>query len=168
MSSAEATATATKATESMDGSEAVAMPSLEGAAGGLAAALSQWQTVTCEVGRLGLEFTRIAAGRSSVAPAEGDRRFSDPAWTSNPLFRMIGQGYLASAGALDRILDDLGAGEGRDARAARARFAANILTSAAAPDELPGEQSVRDQARLRHRRRQPSPGRPQLRLRRAP
>ena len=133
MRSAEATATATKATESMDRSEAVAMPSLGGAACGLAAALSQWQTVTCEVGRLGLEFTRIAAGRSSVAPAEGDRRFSDPAWTSNPLFRMIGQGYLASAGALDRILDDVGAGEGRDARAARARFAANILTSAAAP-----------------------------------
>ena len=133
MSSAEATATATKAAESMDGSGAVGTPSLGGAAVGLAAALSQWQTVTCEVGRLGLEFTRIAAGRSSVAPAEGDRRFSDPAWTSNPLFRMIGQGYLASAGALDRILDDLGADEGRDARAARARFAANILTSAAAP-----------------------------------
>ena len=91
MSSAEAATPATKA------------------AGGLA--LSQWQTVTCEVGRLGLEFTRIAAGRSSVAPAKGDRRFGDPAWTSNPVFRMIGQGYLASARALDRILDDLGAGE---------------------------------------------------------
>ena len=133
MSSAEATATATKAAESVDGSEAVGMPSLEGAVGGLAAALSQWQTVTCEVGRLGLEFTRIAAGRSSVAPAKGDRRFGDPAWTSNPVFRMIGQGYLASARALDRILDDLDAGEERDARVARARFAANILTSAAAP-----------------------------------
>ena len=100
-------------------------------------ALSQWQTVNCEVGRLGLEFTRIAAGRSSVAPAKGDRRFADPAWTSNPVFRMIGQGYLASARALDRILDDLGAGEERDARVARARFAANILTSAAAPTNFP-------------------------------
>jgi hypothetical protein len=52
VSSAEATVKAVRAAESVDGGEAVGMPSLSGAVGGLAAALSQWQTVTCEVSRL--------------------------------------------------------------------------------------------------------------------
>src|SRR5216684_5504052 len=96
--------TAAGAAESVDGGEAVGIPSLQEAVGGLAAALSQGQTVAREVGLLGLELTRIAWGHSSVAPAKGDRRFNDPAWTSNPAFRMIQQGYLASAQALDRIV----------------------------------------------------------------
>ena len=90
--------------ESVGGGEAVATPSLRQAASGLAAALSQGTTVTREAGRLGAELTRIAWGRSDVAPARGDRRFADPAWTSNTAFRMIQQSYLASAQALDRIV----------------------------------------------------------------
>ena len=120
------------AAESIDGGEAVGIPSLTGAVGGLAAALSQGATVAQEVTRLGVELTRIAWGLSDVAPAKGDRRFTDPAWTSNPAFRMIGQSYLASAQALDRIVAAMGDGRS-DARAEQARFAANIVTSAAAP-----------------------------------
>ena len=78
-----------EAAESVGGGEAVGMPSLGQAAGGLAAALSQGTTVAQEAARLGVELTRIAWGLSDVAPAKGDRRFTDPAWTSNPLFRMI-------------------------------------------------------------------------------
>src|SRR5216683_8142717 len=124
--------TATKAAESVDGGEAVGIPSLQEAVGGLATALSQGTTVAREAGRLGLELTRIAWGLSDVAPAKGDRRFADPAWTSNLVFRMIQQSYLASAEALDRIV----AQPGEDAsgtRAEQARFAANIVASAAAP-----------------------------------
>jgi polyhydroxyalkanoate synthase len=132
VSSAEATVTAAGAAESVDGGEAVGIPSLQEAVGGLAAALSQGQTVAREVGLLGLELTRIAWGLSPVAPAKGDRRFDDPAWTSNPVFRMIQQSYLASAGALDKIVDQLGEGQ-NESRAERARFAANVVTSAAAP-----------------------------------
>jgi polyhydroxyalkanoate synthase len=132
VSSADATMTATKAAESVDGGEAVGIPSLHEAAGGLAAALSQGTTVAQEAGRLGLELTRIAWGLSDVAPAKGDRRFADPAWVSNPVFRMIQQSYLASAEALDRIVTAMGDGRG-DTRAEQARFAANIVTSAAAP-----------------------------------
>jgi polyhydroxyalkanoate synthase subunit PhaC len=118
--------------ESVDGGEAVGIPSLTDAVGGLAAALSQGTTVAQEVTRLGVELTRIAWGLSDLAPAKGDRRFADPAWTANPAFRMIKQGYLASAGALDRIVDAMG--DGRSAtRAEQARFAATIVTSAAAP-----------------------------------
>ena len=131
MSSSDATTTDGTA-ESVGGGEAVGIPSLTGAVGGLAAALSQGTTVAREATRLGLELTRIAWGRSDAAPAKGDRRFTDPAWTSNPVFRMIGQSYLASAGAMDRIVAEMGDGRS-DARAEQARFAASIVTSAAAP-----------------------------------
>jgi polyhydroxyalkanoate synthase len=120
------------AAESVDGGESVGIPSLTGAVGGLAAALSQGTTAAQEVTRLGVELTRIAWGLSDVAPAKGDRRFTDPAWTSNPAFRMIGQSYLASAQAMDRIVAAMGDGRS-DTRAEQARFAANIVTSAAAP-----------------------------------
>ncbi len=132
MTSADAGLEAAAATESVDGGEAVGIPSLQDAVGGLAAVLSQGTTVAQEATRLGVELTRIAWGLSDVAPAKGDRRFSDPAWTSNPAFRMIQQSYLASAQALDRIVGQLGDGR-NDTRAEQARFAANIVTSAAAP-----------------------------------
>jgi polyhydroxyalkanoate synthase subunit PhaC len=131
VSSSDATTTDGTA-ESVGGGEAVGMPSLRQAVGGLAAALSQGTTVAREGTRLGLELTRIAWGRSDVAPAKGDRRFTDPTWTSNPVFRMIQQSYLASAGAMDRIVAEMGDGRS-EARAEQARFAANIVISAAAP-----------------------------------
>ena len=132
MSNPDATMTTGEAAESVGGGEAVGMPSLGQAASGLAAALGQGAAVVGEATRLGVELIRIARGRSDVAPAKGDRRFTDPAWTSNPVFRMIGQSYLASAQALDRVVDALGEGRS-DTRAEQARFAANIMTSAAAP-----------------------------------
>ena len=118
--------------ESVGGGEAVGVPSLRQAARGLAAALSQGATVAREATRLSAEFARIACGVSDVAPARGDRRFTDPAWTSNPAFRMVEQGYLASAQALDRIVGAMGDGRG-GTTAEQAQFAANIVTSAAAP-----------------------------------
>src|ERR1700757_1236914 len=128
MTSANARLTTAETTESVNGGEAVGIPSLRDAVNGLAAALTQGTAVAREASRLSAELTRIAWGLSDVAPAKGDRRFTDPAWTSNPAFRMIGQSYLASARALDRI----GAGRS-DNRAEQARFTANIVTSAAAP-----------------------------------
>jgi polyhydroxyalkanoate synthase subunit PhaC len=132
MSNPDATMTTGEAAESVGGGEAAGMPSLGQAASGLAAALSQGAAVAREVSRLGVELIRIARGRSDVAPAKGDRRFTDPAWTSNRVFRMIGQSYLASAQALDRVVDAMGDGRS-DTRAEQARFAASIVTSAAAP-----------------------------------
>jgi polyhydroxyalkanoate synthase len=79
-----------------------------------------------------VELTRIAWGLSDVAPAKGDRRFADPAWTSNPVFRMIQQSYLVSAGAMDRIVAAMDDGRS-GTRAEQAQFAAKIVTSAAAP-----------------------------------
>src|ERR1700745_197263 len=132
MTSANARLTTPETTESVNGGEAVEIPSLRDAVNGLAAALTQGTAVAREASRLGAELTRIAWGLSDVAPANGDRRFTDPAWTSNPVFRMIQQTYLASAQALDRIVSQLGEGAS-GTRAEQARFAANIMTSAAAP-----------------------------------
>ncbi len=69
-------------------------------------------------------------GRSTLAPQRGDRRFSDPAWQSNPFYRRLGPAYLA----LERAIADAAEGgdidwPGRE----RARFAAGIIASALAP-----------------------------------
>ncbi|WP_222131278.1 alpha/beta hydrolase [Pseudonocardia sp. C8] len=109
------------------------MPSLGEAVGGLAAALGQGQVVAREAAALGGELVRVALGRSSVAPAKGDRRFTDPAWSQNPVYDRIGRGYLATTRAVDNLTDAL-AERGTDPhRVEQARFATGILTSALAP-----------------------------------
>src|SRR3954451_9316214 len=54
------------------------------------------------------EMAKIAVGRSEVAPAKGDRRFKDPAWTGNPAFKRLGQAYLATGRAWDGLLSGAG------------------------------------------------------------
>jgi hypothetical protein len=75
VSGADATMTAAKATESVDGGEAVGIPSLWEAVGGLATALSQGTTVAREAGRLGLELTRIAWGAVRRGSGQGRPTF---------------------------------------------------------------------------------------------
>jgi polyhydroxyalkanoate synthase len=41
------------------------------------------------LGSLAAELARIGAGTSLLAPGKRDRRFTDPAWTENPLLRRI-------------------------------------------------------------------------------
>src|SRR5688500_2999585 len=38
---------------------------------------------------LGSELVDVARGRSELAPPKGDRRFADPAWQQNWLFRRV-------------------------------------------------------------------------------
>lgn len=119
------------------GGEVVGVPSIGETLGGLVAAFGQGRTVAREAAHLGGELLRIALGRSDVAPAPGDRRFTDPAWSGNPLFSRIEQTYLAAAEAVGNLVDELGGdsdgGTGDARRAEQARFAAGILTSALAP-----------------------------------
>src|SRR3954452_256169 len=83
---------------------------------------------------LGAELAKIAAGRSEVAPAKGDRRFKDPAWQGNPLFKRIAQSYLATVGAADALVCDAGAGWKAERRV---RFAVDNLLDAFAPSNFP-------------------------------
>jgi polyhydroxyalkanoate synthase len=79
---------------------------------------------------LGAEWARILTGRSQVAAEDRDWRFRHDAWSSNPLYKRLGQGYLAWTDAMLGLVDDAEL----DWRASeRARFAMNLLTSAAAP-----------------------------------
>jgi polyhydroxyalkanoate synthase len=136
VSSPEATARASEAAAALNGGEAVAGPSAGDMASAMIAVLTQGEAVTRASGRLTVELARIALGRSALEPAKGDRRFSDPAWTANPVFRRIKQGYLASAQALNSVVDALG-DSGADPRQAElARFAANVAVSAAAPTNV--------------------------------
>ncbi|MBX8556670.1 class II poly(R)-hydroxyalkanoic acid synthase, partial [Pseudomonas cichorii] len=47
------------------------------------------------VAHLGVEIKNVMFGKSALQPAADDRRFSDPAWSQNPLYRRYLQGYLA-------------------------------------------------------------------------
>jgi polyhydroxyalkanoate synthase len=82
---------------------------------------------------LAAELARIGAGTSALAPARGDRRFADPAWTGNALLHRIVQSYLA-AGQTDQLIRDAGLSP-RDER--RVRFGAGNLIEAVSPSNVP-------------------------------
>src|SRR5215831_5064607 len=71
----------------------------------LAADALQWaarlavqpRRIGAEAAKTGLELGRVLAGRSDLGPPAGDRRFADPAWTDNPVYRRLMQGYFALA-----------------------------------------------------------------------
>ena len=86
------------------------------------------------VGGLGGDLARVAAGRSDLGPAKGDRRFADPAWEGNWAFHRVMQTYLSIGGVVDGLITDAGV----DWRAERqARFAAGNLVDALAPTNFP-------------------------------
>ena len=90
------------------------------------------RAVPAEAVRLGLELTRVLRGTSDLAPA-ADRRFADPAWSGNPAFRRLGQGYLAASAAATRLVDALESSGVDPARVEKARFVGTIVVSALAP-----------------------------------
>jgi polyhydroxyalkanoate synthase len=83
-----------------------------------------------EAARTGGELVRVVAGRSGVRPADGDRRFVDPAWTDNAVYRRLLQGYLTLSEAAHRLVDDAGLDR---AGKERAHFAVTLLADALAP-----------------------------------
>jgi poly[(R)-3-hydroxyalkanoate] polymerase subunit PhaC len=86
------------------------------------------------IGSLGLELGRVAAGRSALGPARRDRRFADPAWESNWLFRRLLQTHLAVEGTADRLITDASLGWERERQA---RFSAQNVLDALAPSNYP-------------------------------
>lgn len=79
--------------------------------------------------RLWAEWARVVVGQSTRELPLKDPRFSDPAWRDHPLYRRLGQGYLAFCDAVDAL-----AGESKDWRTReRAKFLTGILTSSLAP-----------------------------------
>jgi polyhydroxyalkanoate synthase subunit PhaC len=95
-------------------------------------------TVTRETLRVMVDLVEVALGTSSVAPSDRDKRFQDPAWKDNPVYRRLAQSYLVWSAAMERLAN---APKLRAdwRRAAQARYTSGLLTAALAPTNvLPG------------------------------
>src|SRR6185295_6163361 len=73
---------------------------------------------------------RVLAGKSSLAPLPGDRRFTDPAWSKSAVFRRLVQAYVALCTSLDRCVDEAKM-DATDTE--RARFVVSLFEDAIAP-----------------------------------
>jgi polyhydroxyalkanoate synthase subunit PhaC len=92
------------------------------------------RTTGRRLGGLAAELARIGVGTSKVAPSKRDRRFTDPAWTANPLLRRLVQAHLAAGQTVEQIVEDAALGW-RDEQ--RVRFLVENLVAAASPSNLP-------------------------------
>ncbi|MGH7776352.1 MAG: PHA/PHB synthase family protein [Candidatus Dormibacterales bacterium] len=117
----------------IEAGEAIGIPTVTLLLQGMAMTLAQPRGVARETRRLAADTIRILAGKSDRAPVRGDRRFADPAWAQNPAFRRLCQEYLSLCESVENLVDDLDASQRSWQDAERARFVANIVTSAAAP-----------------------------------
>ncbi|UQE73682.1 alpha/beta fold hydrolase [Gordonia sp. PP30] len=76
----------------------------DGAVARFGASLVKQPISVAEMGAgLAKEIGTIALGRSQRVPARSDKRFSDPAWSQNPLLRRLEQSYLATSDTLERL-----------------------------------------------------------------
>ena len=82
------------------------------------------------VAHFGLELKNVLLGKSSLAPGSDDRRFNDPAWSSNPLYRRYLQTYLAWRNELQ---DWIGSSDLSPQDISRGQFVINLMTEAMAP-----------------------------------
>ncbi len=83
---------------------------------------------------LALDLVKVAAGRLDLAPAKGDKRWADPAWQENPVYRRVQQTYLAVCATVDKAIEEADLDVKSELRG---RFAAAILTEALAPTNSP-------------------------------
>ncbi|KHL71725.1 poly(R)-hydroxyalkanoic acid synthase, partial [Pseudomonas putida] len=82
------------------------------------------------VAHFGLELKNVLLGKSSLAPEGDDRRFQDPAWSKNPLYRRYLQTYLAWRKELQ---DWIGNSDLSPQDISRGQFVINLMTEAMAP-----------------------------------
>jgi polyhydroxyalkanoate synthase len=80
--------------------------------------------------RSGVALLDVAIGRSTVEPAAGDRRFDDPAWQGNPLYRGLMHSHLALVREAQRLAGELDLSP-RDE--ARTRMALGMVADTLAP-----------------------------------
>jgi len=81
------------------------------------------------------ELTKIALGKSDIAPDERDRRFADEAWRTIPYFRVLGQSYRLFEMWMNRMY---ASADGSWQNKARARFAADVISAALSPTNYLG------------------------------
>ena len=82
------------------------------------------------VARFGVELKNVLLGQSDLQPESGDRRFVDPAWSQNPLYKRYLQTYLAWRKELHDWVEQSNL-SAQDAN--RGHFMINLVTDAMAP-----------------------------------
>jgi polyhydroxyalkanoate synthase len=83
---------------------------------------------------------KILTNKSDVAPDPKDKRFADPAWQANPLYKMGMQYYLAAQSRVKDWVADL---EVDELERARAAFVSSMIVDALAPtNSLAGNPSA--------------------------
>ncbi|KAA6174698.1 alpha/beta fold hydrolase, partial [Pseudomonas marginalis] len=82
------------------------------------------------VAHFGVELKNVVFGKSELAPESDDRRFNDPAWSQNPLYKRYLQTYLAWRKELHDWIGDSNLSE-QDI--SRGHFVINLMTEAMAP-----------------------------------
>ena len=86
--------------------------------------------VAKEMPWLAEEMTKIALGKSDIAPGQRDQRFADEAWRTIPYFRILGQSYRLFEMWMNRMYESA---DGSWQNKARARFAADVISAALSP-----------------------------------
>jgi polyhydroxyalkanoate synthase len=79
------------------------LPDMSAARWGVSLARSPGMTAR-RLTELGAEAGRILTGTSTVAPHRRDRRFTDVAWTENPLLKRLVQLYLAGRHTAEQLV----------------------------------------------------------------
>ncbi|AIS15417.1 poly(R)-hydroxyalkanoic acid synthase [Pseudomonas chlororaphis subsp. aurantiaca] len=82
------------------------------------------------VAHFGVELKNVMFGKSTLQPESDDRRFNDPAWSQNPLYKRYLQTYLAWRKELH---DWIGHSNLSEQDISRAHFVINLMTEAMAP-----------------------------------
>lgn len=82
------------------------------------------------VAHFGLELKNVLLGKSTLVPDSDDRRFVDPAWSQNPLYRRYLQTYLAWRKELHDWIEDSSLSQ-QDT--SRGHFVINLMTEAMSP-----------------------------------
>jgi polyhydroxyalkanoate synthase len=91
-----------------------------------------------ETARSLARLTGVALGTADVVVPERDKRFADPAWRENPVYRRLAQAYIVLSETLDRLAE-APAGRGDWRRLAQARYTSELLRAVLAPTNvLPG------------------------------
>jgi len=90
----------------------------------------QPQVVVKRAAKLVAEQARVVSGTSDIEPGPKDRRFTDEAWSENPIYKRLAQSYLSLDEQLNGLVDDLDVDE---KTRLRTQFLADLATDAVAP-----------------------------------
>ncbi|HNR76830.1 MAG TPA: alpha/beta fold hydrolase [Parvularculaceae bacterium] len=85
---------------------------------------------TKHLANYGKDLVEIVKGESEIAPDRKDRRFKDPTWQYNPLYKYTMQSWLAMRKGFEGWIADSGVDE---ADKVRAKFVLDIIADAMAP-----------------------------------